>query len=1006
VIKGASVAGLSMALPVGAVANSLGAGEGPVSNPAPASIYRWPVRPLIKPNLANALESKAKSKPVRRTLVIDDMETDRGWTASNAVTMTYTNDRAKSGARSLRCGVEQRNEAYIRASRQPNGSFSGQGVLFDSQPFAAAIRLKLDPPQDWSNYNRVSLWCFLHPTATTVTSLSLGFTCQGATGGPSDPIAVHYIGDLISGDWNHLTWEISEYQRDKVVEFVLFEPVAGIPVRNAESTLIFDFDQFALEQVEVEPVGGWAVSLGKIAFSHIGYQPSAPKVAIAGDGPEGRFTLVDASDGAVAATFPAAAITTRRGRYRRLDFSAFAQPGRYRLRYGDTESGVFGIGDDAWRSLTDKTLNAVYGMRCGFATPGVHDACHLDVLVKHAGETRVVGGGWHDAANLSQNAGNTHLMIYALLQLHSQLAGRKADADLVARVREEALWGLEWSQRMRFGPGLRCNRAGFSYYTDNIVGTLDDVVQENVGVEAFQNTLAALASACGATNLAPYNRELAKALLVSAEEDYQAVVSTITAPPTAAQSIEINQASWRDQSGYLTLAAVELFRATGASQYADDAARFAKWLLDVQERRFVEDIPIAGYFYEDAARSRLVHEFHDSYEEGGLLALKGLCELLPDHPDWMDWYSGLLIHSEYFCQAGARASAPFNVVPAAVWRLADVSVAPPVDRMGVMLARNPNPLFPTPPTPELIRAQTARMFEEGVELGPHHRLRVFPLWPDHIRHGASVVQLTKAAALSAAAQLRRGRDLAKLATTQLQWVVGANPLSRSIIFGEGYDYWQNFTVSMPNLVGGMPLGFNSYADDAPAWPNNAVFPYKEQWIFSNCRVVLNLASIGMPARVRGTARGGAVFREATSGRATVMRPGRFDVALPPGEYDIMFGRATRRVSLVDGAAYDLTLDEQRWLTLELTAAADGNEVSVTAKATGAGPHEIELRAFNANLAETRVKLDLGSGGEHTMSWRLPVRDPESPWILVAIPNGAHSDLVETFGVVRELRAMG
>ena len=41
-----------------------------------------------------------------------------------------------------------------------------------------------------------------------------------------------------------------------------------------------------------------------------------------------------------------------------------------------------------------------------------------------------------------------------------------------------------------------------------------------------------------------------------------------------------------------------------------------------------------------------------------------------------------------------------------------------------------------------------------------------------------------------------------------------------------------------------------------------------------------------------------------------------------------------------------------------------------------------------------------AGALRTMEWRLKVRDVDSPWILVTIPNGAHSERVEAFGVVR------
>jgi len=124
---------------------------------------------------------------------------------------------------------------------------------------------------------------------------------------------------------------------------------------------------------------------------------------------------------------------------------------------------------------------------------------------------------------------------------------------------------------------------------------------------------------------------------------------------------------------------------------------------------------------------------------------------------------------------------------------------------------------------------------------------VFPLWFDHVRHGASVVLLTKAIGLAAAARIRRHSGLHGLAERQLQWTLGCNPFSRSLMYGVGKDWWQNFTVEVPNLVGGLAVGMNSYTNDSPAWGNNAVFPYKEIWVVASSRAALLLARLIAPA---------------------------------------------------------------------------------------------------------------------------------------------------------------
>lgn len=997
-LQGSSAIGATLLLPYDALGRAdVGAARGAAADP-PAQVVS--VAPLLQPRLEHSLDVRCRAKPVLVSRLLDDMEHNAGWTAAAAVKLEYTNERSKSGTRSLRFRTLLRNEDYIRQARAPNGSFTGSAALFDGMPFAASAHLRFDPPRDWSAYNRLSLWCFLHESGNPINSLSLQFLCDGAAAGPADPIPVHYFSDLRQGEWNHLVWEIPEFRRDRVSQLVLFQPISGVPNRQADAAVIYDLDELRVERVEPEVVQGWRVPEGKIAYSHVGYQPAAGKIAICGGAGAESFSLHEADSGREVARFPALAVHNRRGDFRLLDFSAYTRPGRYRLRCASAQSESFPIAEEVWRTVTEQILNGFSGLRCGCAVPGVHDACHLDVFVQYRGERRIVGGGWHDAANLTQGPGRTHLSCVALLRLYEQLSRLRVDAALADRARAEALWGLEWSLRMRFGPGIRCLYGDYSYYTDSISGTPDDVVQQNVGADLFQNILAVLATATAARILQAREPRVARRALRAAIEDYAALRPQMMEPPRDAPPIDINQGSWRDRIGYLTLAAVELHRCTGEARYRTDATQFARWLMAVQEQRFLGGSPVTGYFYEDAGRTRIVHEFHSSFEESGLLALQALCDTWPDDADWMQWYAALLIYSEYFCRRGLRASAPFDVIPAAVWRRADLDAALPVDRLGKALAAHPNPVFPTAPTPQQSREQMLRMFEAGEPLSGDARLRVFPLWHNHVQHGASVVHLSKNAGLLAAAQVRGSRSLGELAARQMQWLLGANPFSRSLIYGVGYDYWQNFCVSLPNLVGGMSLGFNSYQDDAPAWGNNAVFPYKEQWVYASCRVALNLAQLGMPARIHGVAGADVGLREERTGASISIPAGKFDRVLPAGTYTASYGGIRRRLELVDGRDYRLTLDPRAAMLIELEAERSGpGYVEVAVRARGQGHHALELRTFNLKAAQARRRVSLAPQVTSLWRQRLEVLERDKPWVLVVVPDGEMDARQELWGPV-------
>jgi hypothetical protein len=235
-------------------------------------------------------------------------------------------------------------------------------------------------------------------------------------------------------------------------------------------------------------------------------------------------------------------------------------------------------------------------------------------------------------------------------------------------------------------------------------------------------------------------------------------------------------------------------------------------------------------------------------------------------------------------------------------------------------------------------------------------------------------------------------------------VLGANPFSRSLVFGVGHDYWQNFSVSLPNLVGGLSVGLNSYRDDSPAWGNNAVFPYKEIWIFSVGRMAHNLAHIGFPAWVTGVAPAGAVFRNQRTGETTNVRSSRFELSLPGGDYDVQFGDLSRKLSLPDGVHRELDLDPASVLVIELSAEPpSGNRVKIDLALSGRGSHRLAARLFNARLEGLPSQIDLETQAERHLELSLDIEDPSMPWLLIIVPDERLDDRVEIGGTAQPLR---
>jgi peptidoglycan/xylan/chitin deacetylase (PgdA/CDA1 family) len=160
-----------------------------------------------------------------------------------------------------------------------------------------------------------------------------------------------------------------------------------------------------------------------------------------------------------------------------LDFSAINQPGRYRLRIGDTASLDFEIGASVFWRLPSQHLEFLRQQRCG-DNPWLEVQCHLyDGRTAYgprpAGTFLDARGGWHDAADLLKyllTSGNATAQLLLAWDLHRD---RTNAADIAQRSRlfpdhvdasgrpgtngvpdvlDEARWGLEWMLRLHPSP--------------------------------------------------------------------------------------------------------------------------------------------------------------------------------------------------------------------------------------------------------------------------------------------------------------------------------------------------------------------------------------------------------------------------------------------------------------------------------------------------------------------------------------------------------------------------
>lgn len=720
-------------------------------------------------DLEQTAASRQLAKQVLASRLLDDMEEKTHWSHHGYGKMEFTRQRAIDGEHSL-------SLVSPTLSSKPTSG----------RPMGTAVVRHTVPKEDWQPFNRLSFWVF--PTQPGVRVLSMGIAVHvaldSAPNSPHETAYFHYF-LLEPQRWNHIVWEIPHLVRQQVEAIEFHYRIRGREPGVA-SSVRFDIDHLELQRVKADYFEGWAVAPGRIATSHTGYASGAKKTAISSTLTGGTFQLHHADTGEVVLTKPIQEVHASLGDFQILDFSEVRQPGNYLIRAAGAPCAPIRIQPNVWLETIWKTLNFFYCQRCGTEIPEIHATCHRDLRAAHADQQIVINGGWHDAGDLSQGLTNTAQATGVMFHLAEHF--RKQDPALAARLMEEARWGLDWLLKTRFGDGSRAVWATMDLWSDGILGNMDDIVWE-AGNSPQGNLLAATAEASASRLLRQQNPRLAAQALQAAQQDWRFATEAISTTDLQTAAFVVN-------------AALALHGATGNSSYAAAAFQHAQTILACQQQRPPPwHARLTGFFYTATDQRHIVHHSHASHEQAPIVALAQLCETFPSHPDWIEWYAGVVLYSEYLRTASA-INEPYRITPASIYSLGESQNADFLDQV-----RN------------------------GFPLGKTHFLRRFPVWHDLTYRGNNPVLLAQAKALSVAARLRRDPSLLELAQNGMEWVVGKNPFAQSLMAGEGFDNQSLYSPTSGDIVGALPVGIKTHFNrDVPYWPSETNSCFKEVWV--------------------------------------------------------------------------------------------------------------------------------------------------------------------------------
>jgi Predicted xylanase/chitin deacetylase len=345
----------------------------------------------------------------------------------------------------------------------------------------------------------------------------------------------------------------------------------------------------------------------------------------------------------------------------RLDFSAFAKAGSYRVEAGSAVSPVFRIGDDVYRGAADVPLNYMRQQRCGY-NPFLKDSCHrydgrIIFLPGRENEKITAWGGWHDASDylkyVTTSANATFQMLFAYQQ-NPAAFGDQYDANGlpgsngIPDVLDEAKWGLDWLVRLNPDKDTFFNQiADDRDHASFRLPTTDPVdygwgsgkerpvyacMGEPQGLRKYKNRSTGLASTVGkyassfalaSEVLAKFYPDFAEKLKQKAADAYQKGVEHPGACQTAScvSPYFYEEDNWVDD---MELAATQLYRMTGKEDYLKGAVNYGRmepvtpWLGADSARHYqwYPFINLGHYFLGGQNNKRISAEFIRNMRSG------------------------------------------------------------------------------------------------------------------------------------------------------------------------------------------------------------------------------------------------------------------------------------------------------------------------------------------------------------------------------------------------------
>lgn len=675
--------------------------------------------------------------------------------------------------------------------------------------------------ENWETFNQLKLVVTSHCKNIINPAITVSFTNDGKIKVPDKyEREGHHVINLENKQTREYRLNISNLSRDAISKLeITFNANGSYMDLPADWDIVVE-KIFLETNQENSNVKGWQILKNDLSYSHIGYPKESTKTVIAHSELVGeKFLLIDEKKSEVIYKGHFQKFDKTVGTYSVADFSDYKIKGQYFLQVGDLKTKIFKIDDyeNLIKTSLWKSLNFVFCERCGCPVSGIHGTCHQDIFAEFNDRKIIFNGGWHDAGDLSQQLVQSAEVTLGIFELAAKV--KNSDPVLHARLLEEGEWGLDFIFKTRLGNGYRVTSAGVSRWTDNQIGSMDDA-RARVHNSPYDNFLITgiLAKIYLALSAEADLREKIASIL---EIDYEDALTEFEKDPFKHEPISWEHTYSTSKSTYLATmiwTAALLYQITDKVDYQLFAEQKLVELLDCQENEGIslfDGSLLKGMFYRDEEKKVFQHFNHQAREHLYAYALAEAQKIVTDKSLSVKLLAAISNYGDYLKYL-MNFTAPYPMIASGIYEKNEWQDKESFDKQHLLVG------------PEA-KIEFQEQLVAGEQIAENYYIKRFPVWFSFRGNNAIVLSMAESAAILG--KILADKSLTEIAYQQMEWLIGKNPFGQSMMFGEGHQFSEMYTISSGEIVGEMPVGVKTFEnEDAPYWPqfNNAT--YKEVWV--------------------------------------------------------------------------------------------------------------------------------------------------------------------------------